>query len=422
MDFLDHYEAPLNPCSVETLPEPMEMRDGKWVWPVMTSCYELQEDKSRRDGRMDLFLVEQQPQQREMRLGTPVATIESSSNHNNNDDNEDDDVSGGVLDGKWFPKTRIDGNMEYSRFATARSSGQVFIHTVRFDTPLPRLNLWAVSKPLHNQDDDDDQQSSPLCLSLNWHPTGHKIVSSYSNGRIAIHDIVVSSNDENNTNGGDSGGDGAQLVLQDSWLAHTLFGNTPTEVWSAAFVGGNNDCRLWVASGGDDGKLKLWDANQQQQQPIFTLCFEAGVTVISPHPRIPHLFACGSYDETVALYDTRYMTTTTKTSSSKIAVGGGVWRLQWHPNCNNKLLVAAMHGGCRVLRIDNIFHDECQESDNDQEEQQQTTMVIEKEFTKHQSMAYGADWLVDGNNNNDTAVSCSFYDRAVYMWDANCIQ
>ena len=60
---------------------------------------------------------------------------------------------------------------------------------------------------------------------------------------------------------------------------------------------------------------------------------------------------------------------------------------------------------------------------------------IESEFTKHESMAYGADWLNsegiggagtngDGESSptminemiNEYAASCSFYDRRVCLW------
>mmetsp|Transcript_28364 Transcript_28364/g.83458 ORF Transcript_28364/g.83458 Transcript_28364/m.83458 type:complete len:82 (-) Transcript_28364:132-377(-) len=54
---------------------------------------------------------------------------------------------------------------------------------------------------------------------------------------------------------------------------------------------------------------------------------------------------------------------------------------------------------------------------------------IVAEFREHESMAYGADWLVpkrnggdggaltDSNDNSWVAASCSFYDRQAFIWD-----
>lgn len=56
------------------------------------------------------------------------------------------------------------------------------------------------------------------------------------------------------------------------------------------------------------------------------------------------------------------------------------------------------------------------------------SMKCIKQFTNHESMAYGADWLVHTNETADgsvpveqfeAAVTCSFYDRAVYVWDSS---
>lgn len=130
--------------------------------------------------------------------------------------------------------------------------------------------------------------------------------------------------------------------------------------------------------------------------------FEAGVTSISSHPSIDHMFAVGSYDEYVRLYDCRML----KDSLWKVHVGGGVWRIKWHPKCGtdlhgSRILVAAMHGGCRVIEC----HDCCAE--------------VSSSFTEHKSMAYGADWIwFDGQQNNcEAAASCSFYDRRAFLWN-----
>jgi diphthamide biosynthesis protein 7 len=132
--------------------------------------------------------------------------------------------------------------------------------------------------------------------------------------------------------------------------------------------------------------------------------FEAGVTCISMDPTTnSNICAVGSYDETIALYDVRM--TCTPIFHSK-PLGGGIWRIKWHPHHHNRLLLAAMHGGCCVGEF-----------------QDSGEFIVTKEFTNHESMAYGADWLVSGCAHDDedlveAAASCSFYDRAVYLWDA----
>jgi diphthamide biosynthesis protein 7 len=111
--------------------------------------------------------------------------------------------------------------------------------------------------------------------------------------------------------------------------------------------------------------------------------FEAGVTAISSHPYLDNIFAVGSYDEHVRLYDYRKM----DEPLSKVSVGGGVWRIKWHPStwsgdctessCLRKLLVAAMHGGCRVVNFPSL--------DGGREEYTSEEACILSEFSAHES-------------------------------------
>lgn len=39
-------------------------------------------------------------------------------------------------------------------------------------------------------------------------------------------------------------------------------------------------------------------------------------------------------------------------SLCEVGVGGGVWRLKWHPIDKSLLLAACMHNGCSVLRCE----------------------------------------------------------------------
>lgn len=398
---MDSLEAPLNPCSVESIPEPVELSDGSRIWPVMLSCYELQ-DNGKRQGQMDLFAVKVPDMSKKkvnpsmvLRFGSPLRIL-----------SHEESKKSGILDGKWIRSKpnpsddTKDGSCFY--FASAHSSGEIIIHscTVFDDERYPRLESEHpfTVKQVGRSECLSYRSVPPLCLALNWDSTvleegPSRVVSSYSDGRVAIHDVERQQT-----------GDELRVIERDSWEAHTLFTN-PSEVWSVGFVGDNGNA---IMSGGDDGSAKLWDVRSTSRPMQVLKHFNAGVTVIAPHPRQHNLVACGSYDETVCLYDVRYLSSRKPLGHSG-PLGGGIWRIKWHPYDDNRILVAAMHGGCRIIQIDGS-------------EETPPLLTATKEFTEHTSMAYGADWLVCNHPSEESgyfeaAASCSFYDKAVHLWD-----
>lgn len=365
----------MNPCSLESL-----SLSNSGLWSVIVSCYQLEKPENRRRGHMDLFLVT-----RDLKFGNLHTSMPTDS---------------GILDGKWKQSSPLKSQSQQQHwFATARSTGQVRIDSLTFsdEQEKPTVEHVATSEPLLQESNNN---TPALCLSLNWNiendddsTSQSQIVSSYSNGKVAIHDVVQNE-------------DTVQLVEKESWVAHSLaFGGhtTPTEVWSACFAAFSNN-NMVVLSGGDDMKLKLWDVRSlvtTDNKPMQVLQhFEAGVTCISTNPTRTYICVVGSYDETIALYDVRKACTPLVHSEP---LGGGIWRIKWHPHNHNRLLVAAMHGGCLIGEF------------------QESKFTVTKEFTKHESMVYGADWLVSCCANDEDlvegAASCSFYDRAVYLWD-----
>lgn len=183
-----------------------------------------------------------------------------------------------------------------------------------------------------------------------------------------------------------------------------------------------------LATGGDDLNLKGWDVRQGGTQPIFTnkrydmrirrhfdalpkFRFDAGVTTIQSHPHMEHMLVVGSYDSTVRLFDTRKPST----PLTQVDVGGGAWRVKWHPSEARKadVLVACMHDGFKVVRFDlggGVAGERAACSGQ----------VLER-FDKHGSLAYGVDWSFaqDSRKDNDTLVaSCSFYDHTLHLWRA----
>ena len=386
------------------------------------------------------------------------------------------DGDGGILDGKWLEAedpsfSNFDNDYV---FASAHSSGRIHIHT------LARMDANETASNEQEEEGENKQQSpykiehcgkscppnsdkdlDPLCLSLNWAARrfchgGSKspqLVSTYSDGRVAIHKVVASSITTSSSSTKTK--PLVELDEQYCWQAHSLFGNCPAEVWSADFCGDEPD--NLIVSCADDAKLKFWDVrclnlssnndnndSESVSTPrpslmVSSSLFEAGTTCASHHPRQPHIVACGSYDETVALFDIRYMLCSSGSGKRqplefiRTNVGGGVWRLKWHPIANDRLLVAAMHGGCRVvnilssspttrttttsssLRPPAIGTQELSSSLQFQPES--WSLEVTREFTLHESMAYGADWLVDPETQMEAAASCSFYDKSVYLWN-----
>lgn len=329
-----HSSATLsNACSLEALPH------SRFV----VGTYKLNEDTSFRTGFLELYDLSQTtnvPTRTPSTIGTPDDT--------------------GVLDCKFQPSTNL--------LASARASGSISIHSYVPDNENNNYTLKFITA---------SPPGEALALSLCWHPTSPLVVSSYSDGTVRTHSYSKSNN---------------EITEVTNFPAHVLFG-CPAEVWTTCYSHPSHDLLL---SGGDDGILKCWSPTTSLTKPTFKIGdseFAAGVTAVSCSPHDPNTFAVGSYDESLRLYDIR----SPSAPLYKANVGGGVWRVKWHPT-RDKILVGAMHGGCRVLEWES----------NDY-----TTARVVKQFTEHESMAYGADWVGD-----DVAASCSFYDHKLCVWKA----
>lgn len=171
------------------------------------------------------------------------------------------------------------------------------------------------------------------------------------------------------------------------WQAHDL------EAWIGAFD-------YWqpsvVYSGADDCRLKVWDTRTACDSAQRVQRYDMGVTTVQCHPHREHCVAVGSYDETVRLLDLRG-TGRTQTLC-ELNVGGGVWRIKWHPCDATRLAVAAMHAGFATLRVVDEQKLELQTAWNE----------------PHASLAYGVDWRhkEEGEDTaSDVVTSCSFYDH-----------
>ncbi|CAK9007565.1 Diphthine methyltransferase (Diphthamide biosynthesis protein 7) (DPH7) (WD repeat-containing protein 85) [Durusdinium trenchii] len=175
------------------------------------------------------------------------------------------------------------------------------------------------------------EQDASFCLSLDWnnrrsgHIEGAKLAVSQANGRLGIVDVHEGE------------------VLQ-AWDAHAYPDGSPAETWITAF-----DC--WDAqvlvSGADDAKLKVWDLRIGTAAPLQTnRVHEAGVCSVQFSTLKQHVFATGSYDQQVRVWDRRKLKEPTLPA---LNLQGGVWRVKWHPGQPDLLLTAAMRSGFVVL-------------------------------------------------------------------------
>ena len=124
------------------------------------------------------------------------------------------------------------------------------------------------------------------------------------------------------------------------------------------------------------------------------------------------LYAClsyfRSYDNTVRIFDTRNMSSPV----ADVGVGGGVWRVKWHPSASRKedLLVACMHDGFKIVNYT------LRETIN----QGIVTdpPVVTSRYDAHTSLAYGVDWQhsLGQEDVQDFVASCSFYDHSLHLW------
>ncbi|PFH54482.1 hypothetical protein AMATHDRAFT_52085 [Amanita thiersii Skay4041] len=243
---------------------------------------------------------------------------------------------------------------------------------------------WKCHETLEKMQFITCAENDSLCLSLDW--SSRRIPQS------SLGNLVVSVSDGSLhlLRPADAG----DLIHTNTWHAHDY------EPWIAAW---NHWDTNIIYSGGDDLKLKAWDIRSGFSQPMFVnRRFDAGVTTIQNHPFIEHLLAVGSYNNTVYLYDMRKPLV----AMSQLDVGGGVWRVKWHPheNRNRDLLVACMRDGFKVLQY-NTSMDQGQ--------------VIQR-FDAHQSLAYGVDWSLANPSANGKSIvgSCSFYDHVLHIWRA----
>ncbi|XP_062029492.1 uncharacterized protein LOC133745432 isoform X2 [Rosa rugosa] len=223
----------------------------------------------------------------------------------------------------------------------------------------------------------DEKISSSMCLFLDWNPSATSITVGLSDGSVSIVSVGES-----------------QLETQESWKAHDF------EVWTTSF---DTHQPQLVYSGSDDCKFKCWDLRDGPSKLAFqnSKVHTMGVTCIAKNPNDPNTVLTGSYDEYLRVWDVRSISKPVNETST--CLGGGVWRIKYHPFVSGLVLAACMHNGFSIVKING-----------------DKTQVIET-YTKHESLAYGADWhrevsFREGKENSTLVATCSFYDRLLRIW------
>ncbi|KZT02717.1 WD-40 repeat-containing protein [Laetiporus sulphureus 93-53] len=287
-----------------------------------------------------------------------------------------------ILDIKWCHRAASAS----PRLAVADSEGRITLHSLQQDEEPCMEQVQTIACA----------SEDILCLSIDWSnrraPSTSlgSLVVSLSDGSLALLHP-----------------DDAGMTVTDSWHAHDY------EPWIAAWDYWDTNI---VYSGGDDLKMKGWDIREGFTQPIFTnKRFDAGVTTIHSHPFVEHLLAVGTYDNTVRLFDTRKPLV----PFTQADVGGGAWRVKWHPSPSRKndLLVACMHDGFKVIRFDLSDSGDAELGQSFKSSADPWQVVTR--YDAHKSLAYGVDWSFRGENEgigNTLIASCSFYDHTLRLW------
>lgn len=174
----------------------------------------------------------------------------------------------------------------------------------------------------------------------------------------------------------------SNLVKERSWKAHSF------EAWTCAFDKWNPNV---VYTGGDDTFFHIYDIRSDEvQQMIKNKSHIAGVTSFLSFSE--NCLISGSYDENLRIFDTRNW----RQPLASLPLFGGIWRIK-SSNCDrNLLLCACMYKNFSVCRVSDELN----------------AVNLVAEFTKHESICYGADWAPNRLcNGGKVMITCSFYDK-----------
>lgn len=249
---------------------------------------------------------------------------------------------------------------------------------------------------------EDVLDEDTLFLSLDWSSRVHGSAGGAASLAVSQADSNVSVYTVD-----DSG-----LRLQRRWRAHEFMAGADIEVWITAFDSWQPET---LFTGGDDCTLKRWDLRTPCEKPtLVSRRHSGGVCSMQSHPHREHVFASGSYDEDIHLWDVRSM----RAPVATLGTSGGVWRLKWHPDAarSNLLLAACMRGGFQIWDVDTGFGatEGAVAAGDEAPAPRRLTRTHPGE-----ALAYGADWCYTPASlglPRPLVATCSFYDRQMQLW------
>lgn len=255
----------------------------------------------------------------------------------------------GIFDIKWRPGK---GNMQ-PHLLQADSDGNLTTYCLESPGMVSEDEGQATENVKIRELVSKNISCSSMCLTVDWDQVDASLSSNIAVGLSDGLVSVVSLRE-------------AQMQIEHSWKAHMF------EVWSVTYDSHRSDI---LYSGADDCNFCGWDLRESSYQPIFrnTKSHQMGICSIQKCPNRENCIITGSYDECLRLWDTRLMDKPVLKES--VGLGGGVWKLKFHPSNGNLVLAACMHNGFAIVRL---------EDDG---------IKIVEEYKRHDSLAYGADWF-----------------------------
>ena len=234
-----------------------------------------------------------------------------------------------------------------------------------------QLSLWSLSEDKTRLERRSQLTvTSGLCLAVEWSADNSSLTVSDSEGGVSILSVQEE-----------------EATVTTRIPAHSF------EAWTTCFNKHNSSL---VYSGGDDCVFKLHDLRQEHSVRSNSRSHSMGVTSMLADLRDQNKLWTGSYDEQLRLWDVRNC----RQEVESLSVGGGVWRIKQNLT-NSTLLLATMHDGFKTVR----------------------DMAVVEEYREHESLAYGADWVVgldtEEGKSRDIAATCSFYDHLLRVWSVS---
>ena len=314
--------------------------------------------------------------------------------------------SSGVFDVRWRP---FDEAASAQCLAQAAADGSVAVYSLEgAATPSPSssdvgeaMDVRLTERARVSTTGGGDSTGA-MCTSVAWvagaDGSCDTLAATRSDGRAALLRVR----------------EGGDLEVDRVWFAHALHG-APVEVWWAESDtrGGKGTAPL-LYTGADDALLKAWDLREDLARPAISVRHhDKGVCHVALSPHDAHELTTGSYDDHVRWWDARALA---RGPVHEIDLGGGGWRIRFHPLRPDLALAACMYNGCALVARN----------------AQSGKWEVRDRYLGHNSITYGCEWFHprdctgDGAHGTPSspglAASVSFYDCQLHVWAPACAE